>query len=74
MDYVVAAANLKAFMCGIEPFTDRPAINQMLAKIVVPEFVARSGVKIDVTESEAQSRNNSDYLGEYCGLYSNLQW
>lgn len=58
MDYIVAAANLKAFMCGLQPCTNRSAIRDMLAKVVVPEFKPRSGVRIDVTDEEAQARQS----------------
>ncbi|KAK7490564.1 hypothetical protein BaRGS_00018167 [Batillaria attramentaria] len=60
MDFIVAAANLKAFMSNMKPCTDRSAIKTMLSKVVVPEFKPRSGVKIDVTDEEAQSRQNND--------------
>lgn len=60
MDFIVAAANLKAFMCNMKPFTDRNTTKEMLIKVKVPEFKPRSGVKIDVTDEEAQSRQNSD--------------
>lgn len=65
MDFIVAAANLKAFMCTLKPFTDRAAIKDMLAKVEVPEFKPRSGVKIDVTDEEAQARQNDGNFGEF---------
>ncbi|KAK7102589.1 ubiquitin-like modifier-activating enzyme 1 [Littorina saxatilis] len=60
LDYIIAAANLKAFMCGLPSFTDRAAVKDMVSKVKVPEFVPRSGIKIAVTDAEAQAGNNSD--------------
>lgn len=65
LDYIVAAANLKAFMCGLAPFTDRAAIKDMVSKVKVPEFVPKSGIKIDVTDAEAQARSNNDSFGKW---------
>ena len=61
MDYIVAAANLKAFMCGLDPVRDVAAIKSMVSAVTVPEFVARSGVKIAVTDAEAQAGSNDSY-------------
>lgn len=58
LDYVVAAANLKAYVYGIPQVRDRQKIKDILDQIVVPEFVPRSGVKIAVNDSEAQSGSN----------------
>lgn len=65
LDYIVAAANLKAFMCGQAPFTDRAAIKDMVKKVKVAEFVPKSGIKIDVTDAEAQARANNDNFGKW---------
>ncbi|XP_076447725.1 ubiquitin-like modifier-activating enzyme 1 [Babylonia areolata] len=60
LDYIIAAANMKAFMCGLPPLRDRAAIKDMVMKVTVPEFVPRSGVKIAVTDAEAQAGGNND--------------
>ncbi|KAL8559211.1 E1 ubiquitin-activating protein [Nucella lapillus] len=59
LDYILAAANLKAFMCGIEP-KSCVTVQEAVAKVTVPEFVPRSGVKIAITDAEAQAGGNSD--------------
>jgi ubiquitin-activating enzyme E1 len=59
LDFVVAAANLKAAIYGIEQSRDREAIAQAVSAISVPEFVPKAGVRIEVNESEAQSSRNS---------------
>jgi len=58
LDYVVAAANLKAEVYGIPQNRDRAVIAAMVDNVVVKEFVARSGVKIAVTDAEAEAQNN----------------
>lgn len=58
LDYVVAAANLKAYVYGIPQVRDRQKIKEMLARVDVPEFVPKSGVKIAVNDAEAQSSHN----------------
>lgn len=58
LDYIVAAANLKAYVYGIPQVKDRQKIKEVLAKIGVPEFVPRSGIRIAVNDSEVQSSSN----------------
>jgi len=50
---VLAAANLKAEVYGIEQCRDRAAVAALVAKVDVPEFTPRSGVKIAVSDAEA---------------------
>lgn len=65
VDYVMASANLKAFMYNISVCRDRSVFIQTLERITVPEFVPKSGVKIALTEQEASASNdgNSDIDG-----------
>lgn len=58
LDYIVAAANLKAYVYGIEQIRDRQKVKEILARVDVPEFIPKSGVKIAVNDSEAQSGMN----------------
>lgn len=58
LDYVVAAANLKAAVYGIPQSKDREAIAEVAKKVEVPKFTPRSGVRIDVTDAEAQARSD----------------
>ncbi|KAK6175636.1 hypothetical protein SNE40_014049 [Patella caerulea] len=64
IDYVFAGANLRAQMYGLKQNNDRAAVKAMLDKVKVPEFTPRSGVKIDVTDAEAASRNNDGFVDE----------
>ena len=59
LDFVESAANLRAEIYGIEQNKDRAAIKAIIAKTNVPAFQPKSGVKIAVTEAEAQAKNDS---------------
>lgn len=50
-------------MCGLPACRDRDAIVKMVSNIVIQPFIPRSGVKIDVSDAEAQARQ-SDNVGE----------
>ncbi|XP_063383656.1 ubiquitin-like modifier-activating enzyme 1 [Cydia fagiglandana] len=58
LDYVVAAANLRATVYGLPHNTDREAIAQMAAQVPVPEFSPKSGIKIAVTDAQLQQNND----------------
>ncbi|XP_066919835.1 ubiquitin-like modifier-activating enzyme 1 [Clytia hemisphaerica] len=55
MDFIVSAANLFAFNVGVEGTRDRNVVKKSLESVEVPVFVPKSGVKISVTEQEAQN-------------------
>lgn len=59
LDYVVAAANLKAAVYGIPQNRDREAVARIVANVEVPEFIPKSGVKIAVTDAQVQMANGS---------------
>lgn len=52
LDYVLAAANLRAEVYGIPQNRDRDDVANMVAKVVVPEFIPKSGVKIAVNDAQ----------------------
>lgn len=58
LDYIVAAANLKAEVYGLTQIHDRQVISDIVSKINIPKFVPRSGVKIAVTDAEAEAQSN----------------
>ncbi|XP_065295420.1 ubiquitin-like modifier-activating enzyme 1 [Dermacentor albipictus] len=55
MDYIVAAANLRATVYGIANCTDRHEISRILGQVTVPLFRPRSAVRISVTENDPSS-------------------
>lgn len=60
IDYILAAANLKASVYGIPQNRDRKVIAKMVEKVEVPEFTPRSGVAIAETDSQLQVSNGND--------------
>lgn len=62
LDYVVAAANLKAEVYGIPQNRNREQIKEMVAKVQVPAFVPKSGVRIAVNDSQLQMANGDGGL------------
>ncbi|XP_056641048.1 ubiquitin-like modifier-activating enzyme 1 isoform X1 [Diorhabda sublineata] len=61
LDYVVAAANLKAAVYGIPSNRNRDYVARVVEKVKVPEFVPKSGVKIAETDSQlAMNGSNVD--------------
>ncbi|CAK1551375.1 unnamed protein product [Leptosia nina] len=58
LDYVVAAANLRAQVYGLPPCVDRERIAKVATSVQVPEFKPRSGVKIAVTDAQLQQNND----------------
>jgi len=57
MDFVEAGANLLAEVYGIEKNKNREDIANIISTVNVPAFEPKSGVKIAVTDAEAQSMN-----------------
>lgn len=60
LDFIVAAANLRAEVYGIKQVRDPLTVAKIIGSVHVPVFVPRAGVKIDVTEAEASSRNDAN--------------
>lgn len=59
MDFITAAANIRAHIYGIAECREQSKIISYVQKVNVPVFKPKDGVRIDVTESEAQARNSS---------------
>jgi ubiquitin-activating enzyme E1 len=55
LEFIVAAANLRAETFGIPPCTDREQVRAIVANVSVPAFQPSSGVKIAASEEEAQA-------------------
>ncbi len=59
LDFIVAAANLRANMYGIKGRTDEEYFRQVLGNVIVPEFTPVSGVKIAANDAEAKEETNA---------------
>lgn len=55
VDYLVATANLRATMYSIKGHKNREEMISIVSGMEIPEFVAKSGVKIATTEAEANA-------------------
>merc|ERR1719219_1706628 len=65
MDYIVAAANLRAVMYGIDTCRDVDTIRALVEQVDVPVFSAQSGVRIATTDAEAHAQMDANADTEY---------
>jgi len=54
IDFILAAANLRAFNYGLKGSSDRAFIKKVVDTVMVPEFVAKQGVKIQSDPKEEE--------------------
>lgn len=59
LDFVIAAANLRAEMFGITGRTDQEYFEATLKNVVVPEFTPSDGVKISANDEEEKANQES---------------
>nr|BAN21049.1 ubiquitin-activating enzyme E1 [Riptortus pedestris] len=68
LDYIYAAANLKAEVYAIPQLRDKQAIAEIVQKVVVPEFTPKSGVKIAINDAQmangAGGQIDQDRIGQ----------
>merc|ERR1712038_326299 len=57
-DFIVAAANLRASMYGINGRTDEEYFVSVLKDIIVPDFTPKDGVKIAANDAEAEANSS----------------
>lgn len=60
LDFLVAAANLRATMYGIKGRTDKDYFVQTLKDVIVPDFSPSDGVKIAANDEEEKANNEMD--------------
>ncbi|KAG7352651.1 UBA/THiF-type NAD/FAD binding protein [Nitzschia inconspicua] len=60
LDFVVAAANLRATMYGIKGRTDKEYFEGVLKDVIVPDFTPQDGVKIAANDEEEKDGNDMD--------------
>jgi len=51
--YIIAAANLHAFNYGLKGEPDPNVYKKVADAVLVPEFAPRSGVKVQISETDA---------------------
>jgi len=60
LEFVVSGANLRAEVYGVPQNKDKNAIKAMLETVNVPAFQPKSGIKIAVTDAEAQAQKDGE--------------
>lgn len=55
LDFIVSAANLRAFNFSLAGNADRATVKAMVDKIVVPQFVPKTNVKIKADENDTEN-------------------
>lgn len=63
-NFILAAANLKAEIFGIKQNQDKNAILKMISNCTVEEFIPQPGVKIALTDEEAQTNSSNEEITE----------
>ncbi|GAB1519654.1 E1 ubiquitin-activating protein [Rhizoctonia solani] len=71
LDYVIAAANLHAYNYGLKGSNDPALFKRVADGVKVPEFVPRSGVKIQINETDAPQEGTGAGAGVDTGDLSN---
>jgi len=56
LEFILAAANLRAQIYGIEGTRDMKVIASSLSRVVVPEFIPKKGVKINTDENAKEKK------------------
>lgn len=64
LDYIYAAANLKAEVYGLPHVRDKNAVAELVAQIQVPEFQPRSGVRIAESDAALQADQNGESIDQ----------
>lgn len=60
LDFVVAAANMRATMYGIKGRNDKDYFEKTLKDVIVPDFAPQEGVKIAANDEEEKENNSMD--------------
>ncbi|KAG1753795.1 uncharacterized protein EDB91DRAFT_1286481 [Suillus paluster] len=60
LSFIIAAANLHAFNYGLRGESDPAVFKKVADSVIVPEFSPRSGVQIQITESDPVNQSSSD--------------
>lgn len=64
LDFVYAASIIRAQMYSLTPFTDREAVRSLATAIPLPDFVPKEGVRIAVSDAEAEQMTED--IGLFC--------
>lgn len=62
MDYVVAAANIRAFNYGLKGSEDPELFRKVLSTVIVPDFKPKSGVAVQVKDDEPVEKKDDEEM------------
>lgn len=71
MSFILAAANLLAFNYGIEGDRDIDSIKKVISTVIVPEFVPKAGLQVQLKDDEPVS-NQANHDEDYSELEAKL--
>jgi len=74
LDFIIASANLRAYMFGINGRTDEAYFRKILSDIIVPDYTPADGVKIAANDAEAKENDDTmvDDDGEFNQILESL--
>lgn len=62
MEYIVAAANIRAFNYGLKGAEDPEIFRKVLSSVIVPEFKPKSGVAVQVKDDEPVEKKDDEEM------------
>ncbi|KAI0723211.1 ubiquitin activating enzyme [Earliella scabrosa] len=68
LQYIIAAANLRAFNYGLRGETDPAIFKKIADEVIVPEFTPKNGVKVQINDNDPAPQGDSgdaSDLGDY---------
>ncbi|KAE9406021.1 ubiquitin activating enzyme [Gymnopus androsaceus JB14] len=72
LSYVIAAANLHAYNYGLKGETDPSIYRKVADSVIVPEFTPRSGVKVQISDSEPVANDAASESADLAELIAKL--
>lgn len=62
MEYIVAAANIRAFNYGLKGSEDPELFRKVLSTVIVPDFKPKSGVAVQVKDDEPVAKKDDEEM------------
>lgn len=60
MEYIVSAANIRAFNYGLKGSDDPEVFQRVLSSVLIPEFKPKSGVQVQIKDDEPVDRKSDE--------------
>ncbi|KAJ3990279.1 ubiquitin activating enzyme [Lentinula detonsa] len=72
LSYIIAAANLHAYNYGLKGETDPNVYRKIADSVIVPEYVPKSGVKVQINDNDPVAQNEATASDDLAELTSKL--